>query len=121
VRRYVLILLFSFLLLFAGSAAPQSGESGDSQLRPQRNHEDLDRQREREREKRLNKERHDRIKKDTDQLLTLAAQLKEYVDKTNENVLSVQVISKAEQIEKLARSVRERMKQDYTPPPTSMR
>jgi len=33
------------------------------------------------------------------------------VDKTNENTLSVEVIKKAEEIEKLAHSVKEKMKQ----------
>ncbi len=50
------------------------------------------------------------IKKDTDQLLDLATELKQYVDKTNENIISLDVIKKAEQIEKLAHSVKEKMK-----------
>jgi len=36
--------------------------------------------------------------------------LKQYVDKSNENVLSLDVLKKAEAIEKLARSVKEKMK-----------
>lgn len=60
--------------------------------------------------KRENKQRQADLKRDTDQLLKLATQLKEYVDKTNENILSVDVINKAEQIEKLAHSVKEKMK-----------
>ena len=47
---------------------------------------------------------------DTDKLLSLATELKQDVDKTNKNVLSVDVIKKAGEIEKLARSVKERMK-----------
>jgi hypothetical protein len=43
-------------------------------------------------------------------LLDLAAELKAYVDKTNENIISLEVIKKAEQIEKLAKSVKEKMK-----------
>ena len=39
-----------------------------------------------------------------------ATELKEYVDKTNENVLSFDVMKKAEEIEKLAHSVRGKMK-----------
>jgi hypothetical protein len=50
------------------------------------------------------------IKKDTDKLLELATELKQYVDKTNENMLSLDVIKKAEQIEKLAHTVKEKMK-----------
>jgi hypothetical protein len=47
---------------------------------------------------------------DTDKLLALATQLKQEVDKTNKDVLSVDVIRKADEIEKLAHSVKERMK-----------
>jgi hypothetical protein len=36
--------------------------------------------------------------------------LKAYVDKTNENIMSVEVVKKTEEIEKLAHSVREKMK-----------
>ncbi len=70
---------------------------------------------ERDRLKRMNKERHERLKSDTDKLLVLATELKQYVDRTNENTLSLDVLKKAEEIEKLARSVREKMKQDLSP------
>ncbi len=60
--------------------------------------------------KKQNELRQQEIKKDTDQLLELATELKQYVDKTNENILSMDVIKKAEQIEKLAQAVREKMK-----------
>lgn len=60
--------------------------------------------------KKQNEQRQAEIKKDTDKLLELATELKQYVDKTNENVLSMDVIKKAEQIEKLAKSVKEKMK-----------
>lgn len=57
-----------------------------------------------------NLQRQQDIKKDTDQLLELATELKQYVDKTNENIISLNVIKKAEQIEKLAHAVKEKMK-----------
>jgi glutamate synthase domain-containing protein 3 len=60
--------------------------------------------------KKQNLQRQQDIKKDTDQLLDLATELKQYVDKTNENIISVDVIKKAEQIEKLAHAVKEKMK-----------
>lgn len=47
---------------------------------------------------------------DTNKLLQLATELKTEVDKTNRNVLSVDVIKKADEIEKLAKSVKDRMK-----------
>ena len=64
----------------------------------------------RELEKKRNVARQQDIKKDTDKLLELATELKQYVDKTNEDILSTDVIKKADEIEKLAHSVREKMK-----------
>lgn len=65
---------------------------------------------EREMEKKANQERQAALKRDTEKLLKLATELKEYVDKTNENVLSFDVVKKAEEIEKLAHNVKEKMK-----------
>ena len=60
--------------------------------------------------KKENVKRQQDLEKETDKLLELATELKQYVDKTNENMLSVEVIKKAGEIEKLARSVKEKMK-----------
>lgn len=60
--------------------------------------------------KRAAKERVAALKSDTDKLLKLSVELKAYVDKSDENVLSLDVIRKAEEIEKLAHSVKEKMK-----------
>jgi hypothetical protein len=60
--------------------------------------------------KRAAKDRAAAIKIDTDKLLRLSVELKQSVDKSDENVLSLDVIKKAEEIEKLARSVKEKMK-----------
>ncbi|MBV9573703.1 MAG: hypothetical protein JOY93_06585 [Acidobacteriales bacterium] len=54
-----------------------------------------------------------RLKHDTDQLLKLATELKQFVDKSNANTLSLDVVRKAEEIEKLAHGVKERMKAGY--------
>ncbi len=59
--------------------------------------------------KERNKQRFTELKKDTDQLLDLATQLKKSVDEANDQTLSLEVIRKAEQIEKLAKHVREKM------------
>ena len=61
-------------------------------------------------EKKAAKERVAALKTDTDKLLKLSVELKQYVDKSDENVLSLDVVKKAEAIEKLARSVKEKMK-----------
>jgi hypothetical protein len=63
-----------------------------------------------EMEKRAAKERVAALKNDTDKLLKLSVELKSYVDKSDENVLSLTVIKKAEEIEKLAKSVKDKMK-----------
>jgi IS30 family transposase len=60
--------------------------------------------------KKANEQRQADLKRDTDKLLKLTTELKDYVDKTNENLLSVEVMNKAEEIEKLAHSVREKMR-----------
>jgi hypothetical protein len=67
-------------------------------------------QQQKEQEKKANLQRQQEIKKDTEKLLELATELKQSVDKSNENTMSLDVIRKAEQIEKLAKSVKEKMK-----------
>jgi len=66
--------------------------------------------------KEANKKRQQDIKNDTDKLFELATELKAAVDKTNENMLSLDVIKKAEQVEKLAKKVKENMKEVAGPP-----
>lgn len=103
-----------FLLLLGSPAlhAQYGGQSQDPQFGRQRSQEDRDA--DEKREKAMNKERVEQIKRDSDKLLQLATELKQYVDKTNENILSLDVIRKADEIDKLAKSIREKMKQDYS-------
>lgn len=61
-------------------------------------------------QRKANAQRQAELKRDTDRLVKLSTELKDYVDKTNENVLSLEVIKKAEEIEKLAHSVRTKMR-----------
>ena len=63
--------------------------------------------------KKANKERQAEIERDTEKLLKLATELKDYVGKTDEHILSLDVVKKAEEIEKLAHSVKEKMKTSY--------
>ena len=55
-------------------------------------------------------ERRKRLLADTARLLALSSELKDEVDKSSRDELSLGVIRKAAEIEKLARDVRERMK-----------
>jgi hypothetical protein len=70
----------------------------------------LDASRAEQQEKSRNSDRQKRLVADTDKLLALATDLKAQVDKSTKDTLSVDVIKKADEIEKLAHSVKERMK-----------
>ena len=61
-------------------------------------------------EKKANQQRQAELKRDAEKLVKLSTELKQYVDKTNENILSLDVIKKADEIEKLARSVKTKMR-----------
>src|SRR5438552_1519566 len=56
-------------------------------------------------EKQRNEQRQSALKRDTDELYKLASDLKKSVDSSNEHVLSVEVLRKTEEIQKLAKSV----------------
>jgi hypothetical protein len=55
-------------------------------------------------------ERQKKLVEDTDKLLTLATQLHNDVAKTNKDIMSLDVVRRADEIEKLAHAVKERMK-----------
>ena len=111
-RRIVyLVFIFGFMLMIGGvslrvlhvEARPQHREEpppSDPALEKMKKNA----------EKQRNQQRQSELRKDTDQLFELASELKKSVDNSNEHVLSVEVIRKTEQIEKLARSVRDKMK-----------
>ena len=65
-------------------------------------------------EQRLHRRRlkasYEQVVKEVEQLFELSAALKEEVSKANEDVMSVAGIQKAEQIEKLAKKIRNHMK-----------
>lgn len=84
---------------------PHRGDLGQ-----QRQPDEAQRKMRADQEKKLNQQRQAELKRDTDKLLLLATQLKQAVDKSNENTLSLDVIKKAGEIEKLAKSVREKMR-----------
>ena len=59
------------------------------------------------------RERQVALRRDTEKLLSLAAELKQHVDQTSPNILSIDVIKKAQEIEKLAKSVKDKMREAY--------
>ena len=62
---------------------------------------------------RLIAERQLQLRLDTEKLVALTAELKQHVDKTGGNILSMDVIKKAQEIQKLAKSVQDKMKNAY--------
>jgi biopolymer transport protein ExbD len=60
-----------------------------------------------------NQQRQIEIRRDTEKMAELTQELKEYLEKTDPGVLSADAVKKAEQIEKLARSVKAKMKQSF--------
>ncbi len=106
------LLLFLYLLFTAPGYAqshPARPPNVDGTVAPA----DADETRERlarDMAKKANVQRQAALKNDTDKLVKLADELKDYVDKSNESILSLDVMKKAEEIEKLARSVKEKMK-----------
>lgn len=105
----------SFLQLFAGSAMSQGRTNPAPPVRADplgatATADEGQRRLAQDMAKKANLERHAQVKNDTEKLLKLSQELKDYVDKTNENMLSVNVLKKAEEIEKLARSVKDKMK-----------
>jgi len=113
--RYRRFLITTVLVLsFAGYSAAQSDHSPsplhnpDAQSSPTEDSWEV--QQRKEAVKKFNLQRQQEIKKDAEKLLELATELKQDVDKTNENTLSLDVVKKAEQIERLAKTVKDKMK-----------
>jgi hypothetical protein len=92
------------------STSPPPPVRGDINQPPITNADDAQERLTTEMAKKAAKDRAAALKSDTDKLLKLSVELKQSVDKSDENVLSLDVIKKAEEIEKLARSVKEKMK-----------
>jgi hypothetical protein len=117
IRAFIFSLCLVALLRFAQSSAiaqqspqppPPPPHIGD--LNPPADEDEARARITRDMEKKAAKARAAALKTDTDKLLKLSVELKEYVDKSDENVLSLDVIKKAEEIEKLAKSVKDKMR-----------
>ena len=101
--------LFSFPI-FAQRINPESPQSPKTDISQPVGEDEARARIASEMAKKAAKQRVAALKSDTDKLLRLSVELKQVVDKSDENVLSVDVIKKAEEIEKLAKSVKDKMK-----------
>jgi hypothetical protein len=112
----------SVLLIVGSLAGNQTHDTGQMQQPPSMQqplppfgeapnpNDPMQRQRLEKMEKARNADRQKQLQRDTDKLLTLAKELKDEVDKSNEDTLSIDVVKKAAAIEKLAKSVKDRMR-----------
>jgi hypothetical protein len=115
--KFAIFLVVQIVFIVAPfSVAAHKSESGNSVLQQQTApmvpapQDDARSRLERDMAKKANEGRYAALKRDTDRLLRLSAELKAYVDKSSQNTLSLDVVKKAEEIEKLAHSVKEKMK-----------
>jgi hypothetical protein len=114
----VCLLIFGFASTMKASGPRAEEDSVVAQLprrmpQQQREEDEARAKMERDQAKKLNEERFENLKRDTEKLVKLSTELKEYVDKANKDTLSLNVVKKSEEIEKLAKSVKEKMKGSY--------
>jgi hypothetical protein len=114
-KKHVLALLLCVLALPAVPAQqqpplPEIAPPPGSQRRTPENEPSIPPEMQKRMEKQANQQRQSDLKRDTDKLFKLSSELKEYVDKSNENILSLDVLKKADEIEKLAHSVKTKMR-----------
>jgi hypothetical protein len=69
--------------------------------------EDIDRKR----DIKWDQERQEQIRRDTAKLAQLSAELKDFMDKSDTNILSMDMVKRAEAIEKLAKNVKNKMRE----------
>ena len=96
-----------------GSGSGRGGQSPNSPISAPPSPADTDTispQTEDSQAKLRNVERQKQLVEDTQKLLSLANELKTDVDKSSKDTLSLDVIRKADEIEKLARTVKEKMR-----------
>jgi hypothetical protein len=113
--RKISILVMSLFVTLGGAvlcelARAQMGPPQSQQSQAERDM--LDRQ-----VREANKKRQQDIRDDTEKLFQLSTELKAAVEKSNEHTLSLDVIRKAEEVEKLAKKVKDKMKEAIGPPP----
>jgi hypothetical protein len=102
--------VLSFILCLVLCSFGQGQAETQGPTDPHRPFDPLEIDQQKKMEKARNEDRQKDLKRDTIKLLELATELKQYVDRTNESVLSLEVIHKSEEIEKLARNIKNKMK-----------
>lgn len=113
-----LLLTAGMIVILSSAASPTlpSTQIGPPEVRQSQQERDMEQRQLKE----LNKRRQQDIRDDTTKLFELATELKAAVDKSNENLLSLEVVRKADEVEKLAHKVKEKMRESVGPAPTPL-
>jgi len=103
---FPLIAVLAAGMLVTTSLAPQTGHQRSQAEEPEPEHLPNGKLRSDE----ILKEEHEKSLKDAAQLVELAERLKEEIEKDDAHVLSISSLKKTEEIEKIARRIRGRLK-----------
>jgi hypothetical protein len=100
--------ILTLVIMFAGTSAiaqrpGQVSSKSDQQI-------EIDRELQQKLQVEQQKKRTEQMKRDSQRLLELATELKKYVDQAGEHILSLEVVRKADEMEKLAHRVKENMR-----------
>ncbi len=109
-RVVILAFLFATPLAPAGGAPPPGTPAGQQSPLPAdqstaRQNEPLPGLKDKQKRD-LMKANYEKMKRDAEELASLAKSLRDDIDKGNENVLSLHIVDKAEKIEKLAKRIK---------------
>ena len=110
-KKIAFIVLAGLVLAGVKFSVNAAAVSGAPQFQRPPAQSDAEREMEERQQRELNKKRQTDIQQDTQKLYQLAGELKDAVGKSNENLLSLDVVRKAEEVEKLAKRVKEKMKE----------
>jgi hypothetical protein len=106
----MVVLLLATACMAQQNKSIQEPQPYPGQTQPNREEDAWEVQQRKAMANKANLQRQRDIQKDTEKLLELATELKQAVDKSTADTLSLDVVKKAEQIEKLAKTVKDKMK-----------
>ena len=115
VRRSFVLTLLLIVVSFTVFAVPQATRNGGLPDEPPGKHDPTLSKMRKQNLENMNRERFLQVKQDSEKLLELATEIRSEMDDADENILSVKVIRNAEDAEKLAKEIHEKMSEHIGP------